>query len=80
MLGIWFTDYGSYMLNKLTTEVPDLHIVFGIPTAWLVSIVIVAVLASVFAGPIYRFDIKTTYGRVFRKLDEIIKDMEELRA
>ena len=40
----------------------------------------IAGLLVVVAGPLYRFDVKLVYGRVFEKLDEIIADMEELRS
>jgi hypothetical protein len=35
---------------------------------------------AVFGGSIYKWDVDLVYGRVFKKLDEIIADMEELRS
>jgi hypothetical protein len=59
---------------------PDTLIFYGIPVFWALGIVIFLGIVSYFSGLIYKFDLSTVYGRVFKKVDEILKDMEELRA
>ncbi len=55
------------------------HLMYGIPTfMWIIALVI-AVLMYVFGGRIYQWDLKLVYGRVFKKLDELIADIEELK-
>jgi len=78
--GIWFSNYGENMLNEIKVKSPDHFLIFGIPAIWVLGIILFAGLMSLLAGPIYKFDLYLAYGRVFKKLDEIIADMEELRA
>ena len=56
------------------------YLVDGVPTLPLLGITIFAGLSSLFAGPISTFDVNLVYGRVFKRLDAIIADMEELRS
>jgi hypothetical protein len=55
------------------------HLVYGIPTfTWIIALVI-AVLMYVFGGKIYKLDVNLAYSRIFRKLENMIAEMEELR-
>jgi hypothetical protein len=55
------------------------HLIYGIPTfMWIIALVI-AVLIYVFGGKIYQWDLNLVYGRVFKKLEELIADIEELK-
>ena len=55
------------------------HLVYGIPTfTWIIALVI-AVLIYVFGGEIYKWDVNLVYRRIFRKLENMIAEMEELR-
>jgi hypothetical protein len=55
------------------------HLVYGIPTfTWIIALVI-AVLIYVFGGKIYKWDVNLAYSRIFRKLENMIAEMEELR-
>jgi len=78
--GIWFSSYGDEMFREILLKSPDLFVIFGIPAIWVLSIVFFAGLISLFAGPIYKFDLNLVYGRVFNKLDDLLADMEELRS
>jgi hypothetical protein len=83
--GFWFGPFGGdipgdMLVNKLTTQYPDTVLVLGVPYyLWLGSIVIMSLLAFA-GGRIYRWDLNIVYGRVIKKLNEILADMEELRA
>lgn len=56
------------------------HLTYGIPTfMWIIALAI-AILIYVFGGKIYRWDVNLVYGRVFKKLDELIADIEGLRT
>lgn len=59
---------------------PDTLIFYGIPVFWTIGTIIILGVVSYFSGLIYKFDLSTVYGRIFKKVDEILKDMEELRA
>jgi hypothetical protein len=55
------------------------HLVYGIPTfTWIIALVI-AILIYVFGGEIYKWDVNLAYSRIFRKLENMIAEMEELR-
>jgi len=55
------------------------HLIYGIPTFMWIMALIIAVLIYVFGGKIYKWDVNLVYGRVFKKLDELIADIEELK-
>ena len=82
--GFWFGPIGGdvpgdSLVNSLISRFPDLTLVFGVPLyLWLTGFLIIALLAY-FGGKIYRWDLNIVYGRVLKKVDEIIADMEELR-
>ena len=39
----------------------------------------IAFVIYIFGGKIYRWDVNIVYGRIFKKLETMIADMEELR-
>lgn len=84
ILGILFSnlyqnDSGESPITVIMND-PDTLIVYGLPVYWTVGILLVLGLVSYFSGLIYKFDLGTVYGRIFKKLEEILMDMEELRA
>ena len=79
-LMIWFTPGREYAMQKVIMNFPDYFSSFSITIFFWVLVAIVSVGFSYFAARIYIWDINLIYGRIFRKLDEIIRDMEELRG
>ena len=79
IVGLWFSNWGAIISEKLLNKYPDLQLLFGMPVYLLGFIAFMSILLSVFTGPIYRLDIATAYGRVFGKLAEMLADMEKLR-
>lgn len=79
-IGLWRSSFGRILLENSAIGGPDSFMIWNIPGYWLVGTIVLAGLISVFAGPLYRLDINIVYGRVLEKLEEIIADMEELRA
>ncbi len=56
------------------------QLIYGIPTfAWVIALMI-AILMYVFGGKIYRWDVNIVYGRIFKKIEMMLADMEELRS
>ncbi|MFT6883031.1 MAG: hypothetical protein ACI83W_001089 [Marinoscillum sp.] len=83
--GFWFGPFGGDVPgDKLVTELliqfPDMVVVFGFPLYGLIGAFIIILLLAYFAGRIYRFDLNLVYGRVLKKLEEIITDIESLKA
>lgn len=75
-----FTEFGEIALAELLIEMPESMLVFSIPVFVLSAVFTVTLLLAVFAGHLYRLDLHLVYGPSFRKLDELILEMEELRA
>ena len=81
--GFWFGSSGGdipgqIMVNELIVRYPEMLLVFGLPLYGLLGVIMVIGLLILFGGRIYTWDLNIVYGRVLKKLDEIITDMEEL--
>lgn len=85
VVGFWFVDAeGVYLGERLVGEVlygfPDIYVVNGVPLIGIVLVIIMAGLLVLFGGRIYNMDVKIVYGRMFKKIEELITDLEELRS
>jgi hypothetical protein len=83
--GFWFGSFGGNipgkdLVNELLIANPDMIIVFGIPIYGMIGVILVVTLLSVFGGRIGKWDVNIVYGRILRRLDTLLRDMEELRA
>lgn len=58
----------------------EFYLVYGIPVFWVLAALVIIFLLAIFGGRIYKWDLNLVYGRVLKKLDELISDMEDLRA
>jgi hypothetical protein len=74
-----FTDVGLSIINGIARDFPSIPQVFGMPIVLPLVVAFIAFLLSYFAGAIYRLDMQSLYGRKFKKLREIINDMETLQ-
>ena len=85
ILGFWFKDaegmpLGERLVDEILIGFPDIYLVYGIPLIGIVIVLLVLVLLAFFGGRIYKWDLNIVYGRVFRKLDELMTDIESLRS
>jgi len=85
VLGFWFKDAEGELLGKrLVSEVligfPDIYLIYGIPLIAIVVIIMIMGLLAFFGGRIYEWDLNLVYGRVFKKLKELMADIENLRS
>lgn len=84
LAGFWFGGFGGdvpgqILVNELVIRYPEMVVVYGLPLYGLLGGLLVIALLAYFGGTIYRWDLNIVYGRVLKKLGEIIADMEELR-
>lgn len=84
ILGFWFKNAeGMPLGERLVIEVligfPDIYLIYGIPLIGIVIVILILVLLAFFGGRIYKWDLNIVYGRVFRKLEELMTDIESLR-
>ena len=85
ILGFWFKDaegmhLGERLVNKILIDFPDIYLLFGIPVIGIVIVLFILVLLAYFGGRIYKWDLNIVYGRIFKKLEELMADIESLRA
>ncbi|SDS38883.1 hypothetical protein [Winogradskyella sediminis] len=85
VLGFWFKDaegepLGERLVSKILTGFPETYLVFGIPAIGIVIALIIIGLLALFGGQIYKWDLKLVYGRIFKKLGELMTDIESLRS
>ena len=85
ILGFWFKEAeGMPLGERLVIEIlygfPDIYLVFGIPLLGIVIVIIILILLATFGGRIYKWDLNLVYGRVFKKLEQLLADMEHLNS
>ena len=85
IIGFWFKDaegipLGERLVNEVLIGFPDIYLVFGIPLIGIVIAFLILGLLAFFGGRIYEWDLNIVYGRVFRKLEELMADIESLRS
>lgn len=84
LLGFWFKDVegmplGERLVDEILIGFPDMYLVYGIPLIGVVIVLLILILLAYFGGRIYKWDLNIVYGRIFRKLDELMIDIESLR-
>tara|TARA_R110002050_G_scaffold94765_2_gene197174 strand:+ start:27486 stop:28124 length:639 start_codon:yes stop_codon:yes gene_type:complete len=77
--GFWFSSQFRESLNRMFGGYQS-YMAFGVPVFLVLAIVVIVIVLAVFGGRIYMWDLNLVYGRVLKKLDELIADMEDLRA
>jgi hypothetical protein len=85
VLGFWFNDTeGTYLGERLVKEIligfPETYLIFGVPLIAIIIAVSIMGLLAYFGGRIYMWDLNIIYGRVLKKLDELLTDLESLRS
>jgi len=85
MIGFWFKDaegiyLGVRLVNKIQLSYPDMYMINGVPLIGIAIALLVLGLLAFFGGKIYLWDLNIVYGRVFKKLDELLLDLERLRS
>jgi len=78
MAPIWYAIKNGEVTAKALEE-SDMSMLFGFPVIGLIGVAAVMIVMVIFGGTIYRWDVNLVYGRVFRKLESLVSDMEELR-
>jgi len=79
-IGIGESARGQVLIRALVESFPDLTLVNGVPLILIVVVGAMAVVVDLLGGVIFDFDVNTVYRHVFRKLDEMVAEMEELRG
>ena len=67
------TNYQEIMNN------PETLILFGLPVYYVIGTALFMIFLFFMSEPLYRLDIKLSYGKILKKLDILLEEMEELR-
>jgi hypothetical protein len=73
------SNAGGKLIALLVEKLPTEIIILGQPYYILVALFLGTLIFARYAEAIYKWDLNIVYGRQFKKLDELIADMEELR-
>jgi hypothetical protein len=79
-IGVGASKPGQLLLRQIVESNPDITLVNGVPLILIAGVVAMAIVVELFGGVIFDFDVNIGYRNVFRKLDEMVAEMEELRG
>ena len=84
-VGFWFGAIGGdvqgqAIVNKMLESYPDMVLVFGFPLFGWIGLAAMVALLSVFGQRLGKFDLDIVYGRILKKLERQLAEMDELRA
>jgi hypothetical protein len=79
-IGIGESEAGRQLIRLIVESNPGIRLVNGVPLILIVGALAIAIVAELLGGIIFDFDVNTVYRNVFRKLDEMVAEMEELRG
>jgi hypothetical protein len=79
-LGIGGSVSGQALIRLIVESNPDVRLVNGVPLVLIAGVVATAIVVDLLGGVIFDFDVNTVYRSVFRKLDQMVAEMEELRG
>jgi hypothetical protein len=85
VIGFWFKDaegmpLGKRFISEVITNFPDIYLIYGIPLIAIIAVLLIVSLLAIFGGKIYQLDLNLVYGRMFKKLKELMADIEELKT
>jgi hypothetical protein len=76
---LWSKWSKGPLISKMYQKYPDIIFIGSVPLfAWIIA-GMGTLLMLYFSRRIYRWDVRLVYGRIFRKLEETIAEMEELK-
>ena len=73
--GFWFSND----IQSIIETPNQIYFYEGIPVFWVTGALIISTTLYFFGGKIYKFDLYIAYGRILKKLNELLKDMETLK-
>lgn len=85
VLGFWFKDaegmpLGERLVSEILIHFPETYLVYGVPLIGIGIVVLILILLAYFGVRIYKWDLNLVYGNIFKKLEELMIDIENLRS
>jgi hypothetical protein len=79
-IGAGASASGQLLIRLIVESNPDVRLVNGVPLVLIAGVVATAIVVDLLGGVIFDFDVNTVYRNVFKKLDQMVAEMEELRG
>ncbi len=79
-IGAGASASGQALIRFIVESNPDVRLINGVPLILIAGVVVTAIVVDLLGGVLFDFDVDTAYRNVFRKLDEMVAEMEELRG
>jgi hypothetical protein len=79
-IGVVASEPAQLLISRIVEENPDMALVNVVPMILITGIAAMTIVVELFGGKIFDFDLSTVYRHVFRKLDEMVAEMDELGA
>lgn len=84
IIGFYFFDaeglpMGQRLIGEVLYGFPDIAMFNGIPVIALAIVTTIVAILALGGGRIYMWDVNIVYGRVFKKIEELTAEIEELR-
>jgi hypothetical protein len=84
IIGFWLFDaegipLGERLVGEVLYGFPDTYMLNGIPLLAIIFMAVIVGVLFLFGGKIYMLDVSIIYGRIFKKLDDLLADIEELK-
>jgi hypothetical protein len=78
VIGLGASEPGQLLIRTIVESTPGISLVNGVPVVLIAGVVSVAIVLELAGGVIFDFDVRA-YRGLFRRLDEMVAEMEELR-
>jgi hypothetical protein len=79
-IGVGASAIGQLLIRLIVESNPDLRLINGVPLVLIAGVAATAILVDLLGGVIFDFDVNLVYRSVFRKLDQMVAEIEELRG
>jgi hypothetical protein len=79
VLGLWLSVRGPRLFEMIAGPSESAWLINGIPGMLLFPVLFIAGLLGIFGDRLYAIELNAFYGRVLKKLEELLADMETLR-
>jgi len=74
-----YSEDARLIINKIAVEYPETTMVFGVPLFLLIIFSLISGALWYYGSNLYKIDLDIVYGPSFKKLDELVAEMEVLR-
>ena len=78
-IGMVASKGGQQFVHTIVEHNPGIWLISGVPVAIIAIVVVITIVLELLGGVIFDFDVRV-YRRIFTRLDEMVREMEELGA